>query len=456
MPATVRRYLQGRELAPAKAEEALKGLAEEEGAPPLVRLDLAILNLELGRPRTAENWAREYVDLVPDDPEGHYVLGRSRKEMGNDHAAIAALERAVELEPGLAHPTVLLAELLRSTRSEEQARTLLLGALKLYPKNPLLVAGLGEDQAAKEEYKEAAASFKLASELRPAEVLYLIRQAEVLLKIAAYAEAEEAAKKAIALAPKSGRSHSTLGFAKEKQKDFEAALASYLEAAKLENDDPGHKVDAAFMYVVLRDLDKAESLLKEVLKADSKHFEANLTLGTVYYHRGKYREAKKYISVALRANKDSIDANLTMGYVLLAEGKAKDAINCFERAAKLDEFDPEPLRLIGRAELGLGKVQDALKSFGAAIDRAPKDAWSHFDMGKALEQNGEYDRAKDSYLKAIEYDPTLPHPHLYLAQILDEVDDKPKEALTHYKAYLELGGMDPQEQVKQRVKQLER
>jgi len=210
------------------------------------------------------------------------------------------------------------------------------------------------------------------------------------------------------------------------------------------------------MYIVLGDMDNAESTLKAVLKTDSKHFEGNLTLGTVYYHREKFRDAKKYLTAALRVNKKSVDANLAMGYVHLAEGKAKDAIQYFERAGKLAEFDPEPIRMIGRAHLGLGKVNDAIESFGAAIDRDPKDAWSRFDMGKALEEKGEYDRAKDSYLKAIEFDDSLPHPHLYLAGILDEIDDEPVKALEHYEAYLNLGGEDPQDYVKQRIKQLKR
>jgi len=456
MPPLVVKLLEARVLAPEKAFAALKDLATVGEAPAAVALDLALISIAAGKPRSGEGFAKKYTEAVPGDPEGHYALGRTRAALGNEHAAISALERAVKLEPGLAEPTVLLSTLLFDTGNDALSRKLLLDALKLYPKNPDLIAGLGEDQAAQGEYKEAAASFGLACKLRPKVLDYVIRQAEVLLRIDAFKEAQAAADKAVALAPKSGRAHSTLGFAKEKQKDYEGALLAYLDAAKFEKKVLGHQVDAAFMYIVLGDLDNAKTTLLAVVKKDPKHFDGNLTLGTVYYHLEKFRDAKKHVTAALRVEKKSIDANLTLGYIFLAEGKAKDAIQCFERVAKLAEFDPEPLRMIGRANLGLGKVKDAIESFGAAIDRDPKDAWSHFDMGKALEENGDYALAKDSYLKAIELDDSLCHPHLYLAGILDEIDDEETEALKHFHAYLDLGGEDPQKFVKQRIKQLER
>jgi tetratricopeptide (TPR) repeat protein len=441
MPETVRKYLAARELTGKKRLEALTALAKAEGAPALVKLDLAILTLEEDKARKAENLAKEYTEAAPADPEGFYVLARARAANGNEHAAISSLRKAVELEPGLAAPTVLLSRL---------------QALKLYPKNPTLIAGLGEDQAAQEEYEAAAKSFELAIELEPGVAAHHIRRAEVLIRVEKYKEAMESAAKAVELAPKDDHAHSTLGFAKEKQGDYEGALACYVEASKLAPKKVRHLVDAGFLYIVIGDDKNAETKLKAALELDSKHFDANLTLGTMYYQQEKYREARKYFNAALKVDRKSLEANLSMGYVMLSEGKAKDAIEYFERAGKIDEFDPEPMRMIGRANLSLGKVNDALEALSKAIDRDPKDAWSHFDMGKALEEKGDFDRAKESYRKSIELDDQLPHPHLYLAEIIDEIDDEKEKALPHYKAYLELGGLDPGDNVKERIKQIER
>jgi tetratricopeptide (TPR) repeat protein len=456
VPEILARYLNARALEPKKAELALKALAGEDGAPPQVKLDLALAALALGKIRTAENCVKEYLAKNPDDAEGHFVQGRVRHEDGKDHAAKAALRRAVTIEPHYAEATVLLASILRAGEEGTDARKLLKEALEVYPKNPVLVAGLGEDHFTEEEWQPATASFAKAVELRPGRMSYRVRQAESQLKLRKYDDVIATVTGALEIDAGHAVANATIGLAYEKKKDYEKALEHYRAAVKAEPKWIRAHVDVGFVHTLMGDYKKAEEALKKALKLDKKDPQANLSLGMVYYQLERAKDAKKHFSVVLKQNSDHLLANRLMGYVVLSEGKAKDAIKYFEKVSKLDPEDPDSLRMIGRAKLSLGKVQEALDSIYDALDRDPRFAPAQFDLGKTLEADQNFDGAREAYEKAIELDASYPDPHLYLAELLDEVDNEPEKALGHYRTYLELGGDDPYGDVKERIKQLEK
>lgn len=112
------------------------------------------------------------------------------------------------------------------------------------------------------------------------------------------------------------------------------------------------------------------------------------------------------------------------------------------------------MRMVGRAEMALGKLDAAIEAFRAAINRDPKDGFAHFDMGKAHEKKSDFESAEAAYRKAIEVEEKLTHPHLYLAELLHYINDKPEEAIPHYERYLELGGEDEDKEIENLVKQL--
>jgi tetratricopeptide (TPR) repeat protein len=77
-------------------QEAVR-IAPENGA---VRLRLAYNIISSGKdPQEANKHAHKAVELLPDDPEAHFVLGLCYEKGGMDKAAVRAYERALELRP---------------------------------------------------------------------------------------------------------------------------------------------------------------------------------------------------------------------------------------------------------------------------------------------------------------------------------------------------------------------
>ena len=455
-PDTVREYLEARILPPDRAVKILGGLRDREDAPREVSLDLARSWMDQGRPKTAEGILKDYTDAHPDDAEGFYLLAVARDQGGNPAAALISVEQALQTEPGLAEAALLAARLYRERFEPERGRALLLAGLKLYPGNDRLHYGMGLQEMAEDAYPAAEESLKKALGIRPTVAEYALRLGEIRIRTERFVEAEEAVRKALEIEPGNPEALNLLGFTREKQHDWEGALENYLAAVKNSPDTVRYHVDAGFAYLVLGKFEKAESELKLALKLDKDDLDATVKLGIVYYRQENYKEAKKYFNLALKLQKDDFAANQYMGYVLLSDGKAKDAIKFFQRAAELDPTRASPWRMIGRAWLELGKLDEAMDAFTEAIKHDQNDAWSHFDMGKGLEEKGEWDSAEESYRKAIELDPSFYHPHLYLAELLDEVKQDEAGALEQYRIYLDLGGPDPYGDVKERVKQLEK
>ena len=455
-PVFTAKRLAARALPPKQGEQALKKLLTQEGVPALVRLDLAIVQIDLEKPNKAQVELKAYLEKHPTDAEACYLLGLARYRGGSNYPARTALGKAIELEPGWAPPTVLLATLHRDADEPVVSRKLLTAALKIYPKNPELLWGLVDDQVSADDLTEAGATLLILAELHPKDGEVFASLADVQCRLGKYEAAEASARKAIELDPEDADARRTLGFVLEKKRDFAGALEQYEVASKLDPEWVQLRIDIGFMHYQIGDLAKAIAALEKALKLDKGNVEAHLQLGGIFFEQKKYRDAKKHIAAVLKRDSGNLSANRYMGRVLLWEGKARDAIKHFEKAAKLDPSDADSVRMIGKALLTLGKLEEALERLSEAVDRDPKDPWAHMDLGKGLEEQEEWDAAEESYRNAIEVDPELADPYFYLAVLLDEVQVEKKEALEHYKRYLELGGEDDDGTIQARVKKLEK
>ena len=453
--AAYREQLEARLLPPDEGMPRLRALKESAEASSSARLDLAVAYMALDRPRNAESEMKGHLKAFPKDPEAHELLGRARHAAGNARAARAPLEEALRLDPGRPSATILLAAVLHALEEPGAARTTLLQAIERYRENLDLLFALAQDQIGAGELAAAEATLTQITEKRPQDIVALYRLAVVKRALKKLPEAEALGQRILAIDPESAEGHELLGFVLEKQRKWEDALTHYLHAVRTRTDWIEPLVGAAFVQLQLGELEYAETMLESALEMDEDHAFTNLALGILYFQQKKNRQAKKHLEKVLHDDPDDFRANRYLGFVLIDETKHKEAISCFEKVLKQDPSDAAATRMLGRANVELGnKIDEAVELLERAVELDGKDPWNHFELGKAYEEQEESEKAQESYKAAIALAPDFAWPHLYLAELLDEVERRLKDALEHYQRFLELGGPDPDGEVAGRVKQL--
>jgi tetratricopeptide (TPR) repeat protein len=453
--ANTSRYLKLRQAEPKAAMNGLKKRKGEDNPPETTQLDFAWALLRYGKASSAETEAKAYVKDHPEDAEGHYLLGSVAMARGKEKNARPALEQALALVPGHPQAAVLLADVLHALEEPAEARRVLTNALSHYSTNPLLRIGLGDDQAKAGDLLAAESTLATLAKEGTGLAAAHSHLAHVLRLEGRYDEAAAEAKLALAIDAKDVIGLETTGFVLFKKKDLDAAMEKYAEVIGVDAQRVEPYVIIGFCHAMKRRLDDAKEMLEKALDLDKTNVSANLKMGVIAFGRGKHRDAKKHFELVLKSNPDNVVALRHMGYVTLSDGKAKEALKHLQRAMQLsEEEDAKTVRMVGRAYFDLGKKEEALAMFEKAVDLAEKDPWANFDLGKARDDAGEYDQAKQLYGIAIELDKTFCWPHLYLAEIYDDIDGDPESALEHYQRYLELGGPDDDKTVTKRIEQL--
>ncbi len=83
------------------------------------------------------------------------------------------------------------------------------------------------------------------------------------------------------------------------------------------------------------DLDRAEQLYRDILKADANNFDALYLLGYIHLQRGQWEPAERQIEEALRVNPNSIDALFNRARALMNLGRHTQALSCLDKALSM-------------------------------------------------------------------------------------------------------------------------
>ena len=192
--------------------------------------------------------------------------------------------------------------------------------------------------------------------------------------------------------------------------------------------------------------DVAKSCLITAIKADPTSGEAQFFLGVFYYTQNDFKLA---ISPLQAAQTLSPKSPLPVFYLAMTQeslGNETKALELYQQAENLSlEKSPQRALLLlayGRFLLALGRSQDGIEKVRQSIEDDPKSREAHYELAKALDQEGDLKNA------ALEAELALPLPelstgdaqiHFLLAKIYRKLK-QPELA----KAYLDKFKADPQ------------
>ena len=259
--------------------------------------------LQAGQTDVAIREFSEETKSDPERPEGYLDLGISYMQTGNYGSALAALNKAVQLNPDLAAAHQPLGYALLAQGYATDAIPQFEAAKDR--------AGLGIAQLEAGDLPSAVANLQAAVAARPGDpdLIYYLARASGLLSKQLY-------DSLIASHPDSPRANQAMGDNYAAVRQTQPAEANYLAAIRGRPDLPG----------------------------------VHLALGQVYADAGQWKQAESAFHDEAKLQPGNAEAAFRLGSALLQEGDTHEAFLQLARADRLQPDMPETLYALGKAE----------------------------------------------------------------------------------------------------------
>jgi tetratricopeptide (TPR) repeat protein len=240
--------------------------------------------------------------------------------------------------------------------------------------------------------------------------------------------------------------------------DVRTAIAKYEEILKLSPRLGAAYNNLGILYFQQHDFEKAAVVLQEGLTVDPKMPSACALLGISFYQLGKYSEARVPLEKALAANPNDNNAELFLARSLIRLEDHSNAAKHLQNLARREPGNQEVWFLLGKVYMRLseqslakmnaidpnsvlahemsGEIMASMKNydgavveFKKAVEMAPQRAGTHYELGNAYWNLGDWDAASVQFQAELVNDLHNCMAKWKLGNILLEQNVRPDEAL---------------------------
>ncbi|MDD5064356.1 MAG: tetratricopeptide repeat protein [Phycisphaerae bacterium] len=329
-----------------------------------------------------EHYRKEF--KVPKNSDGIYMenlnkiqtlgcffnnLGNSYNEVGDINQAMLAIERAVEINPGLAESRMNLGNIYLKKDKVDDAIREYNAALEIDPGNAKIYNGLGNAYAEQGRWNEAASQFMRSVDMDPDFTEAYKNLATAYCEQERFGLAEMQLKHAIGLEPKDPNLYKQLGDIYTKMGDYKNGISQYKKALGKKSNLAEAHFGLAFCYNKLDLFDDELQEYKKALAIKPDMTAALVNLGNAYFNRHNYDAAIEQYKKAAQITPKDIMIHYNLGAAYSNNGQYEQAASEYGKAI---EIDP--------------KIGDAHKGLAFAFYRLEKYdlAWQHIKTAEKL------------------------------------------------------------------------
>ena len=320
-----------------------QGLAEAYG-------DLGRLLVAAGLGHAAQTAFRHAEVLAPSDPRWPYLLGHAFRSAGEQRTAIAAFERALDIDPTDVTTLVWLAETTLDDGRAAEAGELFLKAAAALPSSAAPRFGAGRAALARQSYTEAVDHFEAALALEPeaSAIRYPLAMTYRTLgdSQAAQSHLQQRGDVWPVLDDPLMQNRPELletvtafeirGLDALAAADWEAAATAFRGGLDLEPDDPALRHRLGTALYAAGNFAGAVEAFEEVIRRSPDFTGAHVSLGTILSVQGEYDQALERFSVALESDPNSVEGRFGLAEVLRVAGQSEESLPHYERVIQLD------------------------------------------------------------------------------------------------------------------------
>ena len=458
---------------PQKAEEQFKTAQAIEPDSEDVVLNLARLYAESGD----LDHAAKVVEAVPESDRTskmEFALGAAYDQMKRPKDAIAAYQRALDIEPGDVRTMGALAQALLNDDQLDAAMKEYQQLADADPDDTGTLIHIGEIQRRQGKYEDALATIRKAIKKEPDNLEAGYNQGLLLDVLGRYDEAAQVYEHMVDLTSHANGAYTSeeknnrgiflerLGAIYHEQNKVDQAVAAYQKMIDMGGDSAlrGYQGEVD-TYRDAKQFDKAVEISRKAVEANSKNNDLKLLLAGELADQGKVDEGlamakgllkndnsdddrKVWLDLAqmdtrLHRWKDAEDAlnkasAITTAkkedriYLLFLRGALAErqkhleaAEDLFRQALDLDPSNAMVLNYLGYMLADKGaKLPEALKMIRKAVEQEPMNGAYLDSLGWAYFKMGQYELAEENLRQAVERDQTDPTVHEHLGDLYEK------------------------------------
>src|SRR5262249_25633553 len=219
------------------------------------------------------------------------------------------------------------------------------------------------------------------------------------------AEAEKAARAAVAASPRSATTHNVLGVVLDRKGRTDEAFNEFTTAVSLDQKFVSAHNNLAMMLAERCKTSEAIAEFESVLKADPGHIQAHYNLGALYADAGDFVKAAEHFAQA-RARAPE-DPQLALAFINVAyranrTSEAEAAADLVERVAA---SDPRVLFTLGTELAQNEQYERTARIFARVNEKMPHTFEVLYNLGVALYNLNRYDGAPRALAEAPDINP---------------------------------------------------
>jgi tetratricopeptide (TPR) repeat protein len=286
-----------------------------------------------------------------------YEEAQEQFQKHNLQAEIAALRRAVEIDPKFTRAWLWLGEMYKFSGQTDEALKAYRTAIDLEPQQPVSYKALGFTLLALQKFEDALPIWQQLIKIAPNDSTGPAGMGSALLGLKRYAEAVSTLEAAVSLNPQLPSLNLQLGSAYLRAGNDAKALVSFnkgiefdarpavLNNVAYELAEANKQLPLALQYAqkAVSDVERAsQDIDLSQLKTEDLGYTSSFvafwdTLGWVYFRIGNLPEAEKYLNSAWTLSQGGVEAD-HLGQVYEREGKKQAAVRMYQLALFL--FNP--------------------------------------------------------------------------------------------------------------------
>lgn len=250
-------------------------------------LNRGLAYLRLGRAAEASTALEVASSLLPQSPEASLASGLAWLMQRRYADAVGPLEHAWRADPANARTGALLATAYLQTKAPAKAVAVLQIPSIRASNDPSFTLLLTDAQTASEDLKGALETARAGRKQFPGVPEVQVSEAQVLVRLGQYTEAQAAFKQALALRPDWAEAHVGLADCLQKGGDHETAIKHYEAAKAAPTTALASRLGLGRSLLAMRRLDQAQAVLEEAVTAHPSEMAVRVELARVYARLGR-------------------------------------------------------------------------------------------------------------------------------------------------------------------------